>query len=52
LKGLDEPTEYQEFHQMYVNEVKKAIDSVFIEMCNEMGQRFDHRFIAKRYFKR
>jgi len=26
---------------MYENQVKKARDSIFIEMCNEMGQGFD-----------
>lgn len=52
LKGLDKPTEHQEFHQMYVNQVKNARDSIFTEMCNEVGQReVDHRYIAARYFK-
>ena len=51
VKGLDKPTEYQEFHEMYVKQVKKARDSVFIEICNEIGQGYDHRSIAARYLR-
>ena len=33
-----------------MKQIKISRDRVFIEICNEMKQRFDHRFIAARYF--
>ena len=41
--------ELQEFHEMYVKQMEKARQSIFVEMCNEIGQGYDHRFVAARY---
>ena len=50
LKGLTVPTKHQEFHEKYVKQIKISRDRVFIEICYEIKQRFDRRFIAARYF--
>ena len=49
LEGLDKPTELQQFHEQYVKQIEKATQSIFIEMCNDIGIGYDHRFIAARY---
>ena len=51
VKNLDKPTEYQEFHASYVDQMVRARNSIFIEMCNEIGLGYDYRFIGARYIK-
>lgn len=50
VKGLTKPTELQNFQAEYVQELKRARDSIFIEICKEFKQGLDHRFVANRYF--
>ena len=51
VKGLTKPTELQMFHKEFVKEIEKARDSVFIEICDELKKRVDHRMIANQYFR-
>ena len=46
LKGLTKPTELQNFQVEYMQELKRARDSIFIEICNEFKQGLDHRYVA------
>ena len=50
VKGLTKPTEYQKFRAEYVEELKRARDSIFIDICNEFKHGLDHRYVANRYF--
>ena len=51
LKGLDKPTELQQFDAQYVKQIELARQSIFVEICNDIGVGYDHRFIAARYLK-
>ena len=50
VKGLTKPTELQIFQAEYVEELKRARDSIFIDICNEFKHGLDHRYVANRYF--
>ena len=45
VKGLTKPTELQIFQAEYVEELKRARDSIFIDICNEFKHGLDHRLL-------
>jgi hypothetical protein len=50
LKRLTKPIELQIFLAEYVDELKRAKDSIFIDICNEFKHGLDHCYVANRYF--
>ena len=51
LKGLTKTTEFQDFEGQYVEELQRARNSVFINICNEFKLVQDHRYVSDSYFE-